>query len=38
MSSFLQEKPHKALMEAIKEYLQHQGYIQVLKVLEVSFI
>ena len=35
MSNFLQEKPHKALMEAIKEYLSHQGYVQVLKVLEV---
>lgn len=38
MSNFLQHKSHKALIETIKEYLEQQGYIETLSVLEVFFI
>lgn len=35
MSKFLQEKPHKALIETIKEYLEQHGYRETLTILEV---
>jgi hypothetical protein len=36
MSSFLQDKSHKAIIETIKEYLEQQGYQKTLSVLEVT--
>ena len=38
MSNFLQHKSHKALLETIKEYLEQQGYLQTLSVLDVIYI
>ncbi|OMJ70019.1 hypothetical protein SteCoe_32107 [Stentor coeruleus] len=38
MSNFLQEKSQEALLETIKEYLDHCGYKETLKLLNVSSI